>query len=163
MSRFKRFTHSLASGYLLLGANIFYTLAQVPLALHYLTKEEFGLWALALQISGYLQLIDMGMASSISRSLIDHKDKPETGVYGSIIKTGVLVLLAQGLILVLGGLILGLFLPGLLRVPKPHHQSFGLLVIGQCGVLGIIFVTRIFTHILHAHQRYDASNYCMLG
>jgi len=45
MSRLKKFTFSLLSGYVLLGANIFYTLASVPLALHYLTKPEFGFWA----------------------------------------------------------------------------------------------------------------------
>ena len=44
MSRFKRFTHSLLSGYVLLGANILYTFASVPLALHYLSEKEIGLW-----------------------------------------------------------------------------------------------------------------------
>ena len=53
MSRLKKFTRSLLSGYVALGANIFYTLASVPLALHYLGKAEFGLWALVSQISGY--------------------------------------------------------------------------------------------------------------
>ena len=53
MSRLKKFTHSLLSGYVALGVNVFYTLASVPLALHYLGKAEFGLWALVSQISGY--------------------------------------------------------------------------------------------------------------
>ena len=54
MSRFKRFTHSLLSGYVLLGANILYTFASVPLALHYLSKKEIGLWGVVTQIAGYL-------------------------------------------------------------------------------------------------------------
>lgn len=74
MSRLKKFTHSLLSGYVALGANIFYTLASVPLVLHYLGKAEFGLWALVLQLSGYIALVDLGMAGSVSRILIDHKD-----------------------------------------------------------------------------------------
>ena len=53
MSRLRKFTRSLLAGYLMLGANIFYTLASVPLALHYLGKAEFGLWALVSQICGY--------------------------------------------------------------------------------------------------------------
>ena len=163
MSRFKRFTHSLASGYLVLGANIVYTLAQVPLALHYLSKEEFGLWALAMQVSGYLQLIDFGMASSITRFLIDHKDHPEDGIYGSILKTGLLVLAAQGGILIIGGMLVGFLLPGLFAVPVAHERAFQILVAGQCAILGVVFVGRIFTHILSAHQRYDISNYVMLG
>ena len=39
MSRFKRFAHSLASGYVLLAANMLFTLASVPLALKYLGTD----------------------------------------------------------------------------------------------------------------------------
>ena len=88
MSRLKKFTRSLFAGYLLLGANIFYTLASVPLALHYLGKAEFGLWALVSQISGYIGLIDLGMAGSVSRILIDHKDDRRNGAYGGVIQAG---------------------------------------------------------------------------
>src|ERR1700730_2166324 len=87
-SRLRRFVHAVASGYAQLAANVFYVLASVPLALHFLQKREFGLWALAMQLSGYLQLIDFGMSASVSRHLIDHKDSPETGEYGGGIKKG---------------------------------------------------------------------------
>jgi hypothetical protein len=40
MSRLKKFARSLISGYAMLGANIFYTLASVPLALHYLNTFQ---------------------------------------------------------------------------------------------------------------------------
>ena len=46
MSRLKNFTRSLMSSYALLGVNILYTLGAVPLALHYISVAEFGLWAL---------------------------------------------------------------------------------------------------------------------
>jgi O-antigen/teichoic acid export membrane protein len=50
-SRIKRFTHGLISGYGAIVVNILYTIFSVRLALHYLGKEQFGLWALALQVS----------------------------------------------------------------------------------------------------------------
>src|ERR1700722_3056731 len=95
MSRLKKFTRSLLSGYIALGANIVYTLASVPLALHYLGKPEFGLWALVTQLAGYIALIDLSMSASVGRILIDHKDDRQNGAYGSVIKTGVLVGLVQ--------------------------------------------------------------------
>src|SRR5271170_6561399 len=98
MSRLKRFTHSLLSGYVALGANIFYTLASVPLALHYLSKAEFGLWALTLQVANFISLVDLGMGSSIARILIDHKDERNNGRYGGAIKSGFMVCLVQGLL-----------------------------------------------------------------
>jgi O-antigen/teichoic acid export membrane protein len=68
MSRLKKFIHSLLSGYVAPGANIFYTLASVPPVLHYLGKLEFGLWALVTQVGGYIALIDLGMGGCRCRA-----------------------------------------------------------------------------------------------
>ena len=68
MSRARRFIRNVTSGYLLLLASMFYVFASVPLALKFLSKEEFGLWMLMTQITGYLALIDLGTSSSVSRS-----------------------------------------------------------------------------------------------
>src|SRR4029077_15534342 len=106
MSRFRRIIHGAASGYAVLVATAFYSLASVPLALHYLSKERFALWALMSSIGGYLNLIDFGMSNSVARLLIDHKDAQERGSYGSLIKTGWLVLVVQGFILLAAGLAL---------------------------------------------------------
>jgi len=163
VSRIKRFTHSLVSGYALLGANILYTFGSVPLALHYLSKKEIGLWGVVTQIAGYLVLVDLGMASSISRILIDHKDTRADGVYGTIIKTGMLVSLVQGAIIAIAGSIVSLWLPDVFNVPLEHQHKFQVLVAGHCFILGSLFVGRMFNYILLAHQRFDAMNYVQIG
>ena len=163
MSRFKRFAHSLVSGYLLLGTNVVFTLAQVPLALHYLSKGEFGLWALTTQIAGYLLMLDLGMSGSLVRNLIDQKDDKDGGKYGSIILTGALVLLVQGACIVLGGVILSFGLGWLFPSVEPDlMDDFRVLVAGQCILVGISFVGRIASLILQAHQRFDVSNYASI-
>jgi O-antigen/teichoic acid export membrane protein len=159
MSRLKKFTHSLVSGYVSVGANIFYTLASVPLALHYLGKPEFGLWALVAQISGYIALIDFGMANSVSRFLIDHKDDRRDGAYGSVIKTSVLVGLVQGGLIILAGGVLALLAGSALHVPDDLQRKFAWLVIGQSLLTGLSFATRVFNYLLIAHQRLDIPNY----
>jgi hypothetical protein len=68
------FVRSLGAGYFAIAVNIAYTIASVPLALHYLGKEQFGLWALAQQITGYLILLDLGVSSAVSRFIADRKD-----------------------------------------------------------------------------------------
>jgi len=73
MSRKRRFITALGSGYLALIANVVFTAVSVPLALHYLSKEEFGLWSVVLQITGYLSLLDLGVGQSVSRLLVDSK------------------------------------------------------------------------------------------
>src|SRR5579872_6699781 len=91
MSRFRRIVHGVVSGYASLVAATVYALASIPLALHYLSKEQFGLWALMSTIGGYLSLVDFGMSGSVARLLIDHKDDRQGGTYGSLIQTGALV------------------------------------------------------------------------
>jgi O-antigen/teichoic acid export membrane protein len=163
MSRLKKFTRSLLAGYLMLGANIFYTLASVPLALHYLSQPEFGLWALVSSLSGYIALIDLGMAGSVSRILIDHKDDRQNGAYGSVIKVGALVGVVQGAIVVLVGVVLSTLAGSLLRVPAELRGEFVWLMIGQSALLGLTFAARIFSHLLSAHQRLDVFNYGSAG
>ncbi len=159
MSRLKRFAHSLISGYVLLGANMIYTLASVPLALSYLSRKEFALWALATQVASYVALVDFGLSASASRVLVDHKDRRASGDYGSMVQTGALVGLTQGTLVMLVGVFVSFFVGPLLEVDKVLQHDFKWLMIGQCVMIGVGFYTRILNHMLTAHQRYDISNY----
>ncbi len=162
MSRFRRVAHSVASSYAVLIAAAVYSLASLPMALHYLSRERFGLWTLMASVGGYLSLIDLGMSGSVARLLIDHKDDPQRGAYGSLIKTGWCVLVVQGLLLFLTGFLLTPALATLLKIP-PHLQTeFIALMRWQCVVLAVGFMIRIFSHILLAHQRLDISNYSQI-
>jgi O-antigen/teichoic acid export membrane protein len=164
MSRFKRFAHSLVSGYALIVANVCYTLASVPLALHYLTKEEFGLWAVVSQVCNFNMLVvDLGMSGAVARILIDHKDDRTSTKYGEVIQTGLLVLLVQGMILAVVGGLLSYWLPQWMAVGENYWPIFRQLVIWQCLLLAISYVLRIFSFILQAHQRFDVCNYSNLA
>src|ERR1017187_833069 len=98
MSRLRRAIHGVASSYVLLAATAVYALASIPVALHYLDKERFGLWALMSTLMGYLSLIDAGMSSSAARLIIDHKDDRDGGRYGSFLKTVLVLTVIQGLV-----------------------------------------------------------------
>src|ERR1039458_8501512 len=99
MSRLKNFSRNLAASYLQLGVNAVYSLISIPLILHWLPKAEFGLWALLVQLMGYMALVDLGMTSAVARLLVDHKDDRGNGQYGSLLKTAFLVSLAQGILI----------------------------------------------------------------
>jgi O-antigen/teichoic acid export membrane protein len=155
----RRFSRMLISSYAATGVGVLYSFLSVPLALHYLTKQQFGLWAVMTQITGYLLLVDFGMSSSIARLLIDHKDHPETGAYGSLIKTGWLVSLVQG------GLILALGMAGsrvaaqLLDIPDALRADFVSLLQWQCLIQAGSVILKSSGYLLYAHQRYDIVNY----
>ena len=159
MSRLKNFTRSILSGYAQIAVNVLYTLASVPLALHYLSKAEFGLWALTLQVAGFISLVDLGMGSSVARILIDHKDDRHNGRYGGAIKSGFLVGLAQGVITLVVGLVLVWFLGNWLRLSADLARPFFWLMTGQVLLAAMAFSMRMFGQILYASQRMDVSNY----
>jgi O-antigen/teichoic acid export membrane protein len=159
MSRFKRAIHGVTSSYVLLAAVAVYSLASVPMALYYLDKERFGLWALMGSLVGYLSLIDAGMSGSAARLIIDHKDDRDGGHYGSLIKTGCLVSLVQGAIILVTGLVFANSFARLLAIPAKLQSEFIHLVYLQCGVAALSFATRILSLVLGAHQRMDLVNY----
>lgn len=163
MSRLRNTARSLASGYAAIAVNVVYTLGSVPLALHYLSKAEFGLWATVTQVASYLLLIDAGMSGSVSRFLMDYKDDPTDPRYGAVIQTGLLVFLVQGTCIALGGTALSFGLPGLMHVPTEFAGIFQLLVAAQCILLGAFFADRILTGLLQAHHRFDLMNYTQIA
>jgi O-antigen/teichoic acid export membrane protein len=159
MSRFRRVVHSVATGYAVLVATAIYGLASVPLALHYLSKERFALWALMTAIGGYLSLTDLGMSNSLARLLIDHKDERAKGLYGSLIQTGLLVLLVQALFIVAAAFALAWPLSDLLKITPELQREFVILLRWQSAALALTFALRIGSHLLQAHQRLDLVNY----
>ena len=161
-TKLQRVVHAVASGYVSLIATALFSFVAVPLALDYLDKERFGLWALMGAIAGYLALIDLGMSASVARLLIDFKDRRDDGPYGSLIQTGSLVLSIQAIIVWVAGFAIAPVLSDLLLIPPDLETEFIGLLRWQCFTLAITFATRIFSHILQAHQRFDVVNYSQI-
>ncbi len=157
-SRFRRAVHNALAGYAVLAATTLYALASVPLALHYLSKERFALWALMSSIGGYLNLVDLGMSGSVSRLLIDHKDRRDGEVYGSMILTGWLVSVVQGTVIWIAGTAAAPVLAGLLDIPPELNAEFVRLLRWYCLSVALGFGLRIFNQVLYAHQRIDMIN-----
>ena len=159
-NRSKRFLASLLTGYGSIAASIIYTMASIPLALHYLGKEEFGLWALALQINGYLGLLDLGISSAVSRFLADHKDDVNGGEYGSLLLTGGLVFTVQGLAVALVGYGFSRFAPAVFSIPSHLGGAFSGVLTLLAAFSGLSIAMRSFGSPLWAFQRMEVINIC---
>jgi O-antigen/teichoic acid export membrane protein len=164
MARAKHFLKGLGTSYLLLLANTLWTLVSLPVALHYLERAEYTIWLIVAQVAVYFAMIDLGTSGSGIRLLVDHKDAPEQGSYGSLIKSMWLLGLAQaGLILVVGLGCVGLLMSVLKNIPPELTGEFRRLWVWQVLILAMHFALRISNQILHAHQRVDISNYAQIG
>ena len=163
MSRTRRYIRSVGVGYISLAANVLYSLGTIPLALHYLTPAQFGLWALVSQIAWYLMLLDTGMSNATSRLLIDEKDHRNTGSYGSVLKTGSLVLGIQGFILFLTALLGAPLLSLAFKVPSNLTSIFTQLLVLQAAISSVSLAARGVGQLLIAHGRFDLFHVANIG
>jgi len=154
-SRTRNFIRSLGAGYISVAVNIAYTAASVPLALHYLGKEQFGLWALAQQIMGYLILLDLGVSSAVARFVADYKDDVQGGEYGSLLLTGAMVFAVQGVLIAAAGAGFAFFAPFLFAVPEPLAADFRNVLIVITFLAGVSVAFRSIEAPLWAFQRID--------
>lgn len=157
MKRSRQFAKNTAMGYAQVVANIGFTILSVPLALQYLGKEEFGLWALSQQIGGYFLLIDLGLSSAMSRLLANHKDNLNGGPYGSLLLTGGLVFVVQGALLALLGSLFALIAPPLFNIPESLANDFRNVLVILSVLSGAAIALRSVTSPLWAFQRLDIS------
>lgn len=159
MTRANRYLRSLGSNTILLLVNTAYTLITMPVALRCLGADEFGVWIVASSMAGYLAMIDLGTSGATVRLLIDHKDHPENGTYGSLIKSALLVQAVQALLIFGVGLALTPWLAGWMKIDPTLRHEFNVLWLWQVGLLSLNFLGRIGLQLLTAHQRLDVVNY----
>lgn len=156
-SRTRNFLRGLGAGYVAIAVNIGYTAASIPLALHYLGKEQFGLWALAQQIAGYLMLLDLGVSSAVSRFIADRKDDVNGGGYGSLLFTGAIVFAIQGFLIAISGVAFSFFAPALFAVPDHLSSDFTNVLIIVTSLAGLSVALRTLGAPLWAFQRMDVT------
>lgn len=159
MSRTRLFLAGAISGYGSIAANILFTLISVPLALSYLDREQFGLWALAVQIYGYLSLLELGTSNAISRFMADHKDDVNGGLYAQHLVAGGIVFVTQGIIITLSGLTLSFIAPLLFDIPTHLRHEFKILILLLSLNSFFSIPLRFLASPLYPFQRLDIINY----
>ena len=159
MARLQRYLHALASGYLVLAAGAAFALASIPIALHYLQREEFGVWAIASQLALYLSLLDLGVAPAITRILIEHKDGP---LLARVVTTAWLAQAVQAAAILVIGAAMATLLSGLLGVQPQWQAPFRNVMLLVTCLVSVAFLSRVFIHLLDAHQRQHITNYAQL-
>lgn len=160
--RTKRFAIGITTGYMAIAVNIAYTMASIPLALYYLGKQEFGLWALSQQISGYMLLLDLGLSNAISRFFSNWKDDIDSPEYKELFATSFLVYLVQGILIAGVGAVFSQIAPWLFHVPESLSRVFPRVLILITSFTGFSVACRVLSGPIWAFQRMDVTNASMI-
>ena len=155
MSRLRQFTRGVSSSWLATLATVTYSLLSVPIALRYLSVEEFGLFVLLIQIAAYFTLIEIGMSAATARILVDHKDHRDGGAYGSVILTGLLVFAIQGFIILSVGFVAAPWVISVVGLPNALAETATLLLRWLAFTSALTLAFRIFGSVLYANKRLD--------
>lgn len=155
VNRINQFARGLGSSWLATFATVIYSMLSVPIALSYLSVEEFGLFVLLIQVAAYFTLIEIGISSAAARILVDYKDSPNDGRYGSVILTGFCVLALQGIFIIAIGVVAAPQIITAIGVPADFAEiaTFLLRWLAVSSSLSLTF--RMYGAVLYANKRLD--------
>ena len=155
MSRLHQFVQGVSSSWLATFVTVIYSLLSVPIALRYLSVDEFGLFVLLLQVAGYFTLAEVGMSAATARILIDHKDNPNNGCYGSVILTGFYVFAVQALVVLTIGIALAPWIVESVGVTAAFTETATYLLRWLAATSALNLTFRMYGAVLYANKRLD--------
>jgi O-antigen/teichoic acid export membrane protein len=143
-----------AASYLAFLSTTVTGLLSIPLAVHYLTKQELGLWAVISAVGGYLSFMELGLGYSTGRKMADgiiSKDKVEIDRWWTLSRV---VLSIQGVLVVLIGLALVPLFMSVMVGEFPNKGQALFLFIGMVLIQGIKLPFQGAEGILTAQERF---------
>ncbi len=149
---------SLTSGYALMGLQILIAMAQVPIALHFLGNEQFGVWALAAQVAMWLQMLDFGLNGAMARHMIQYLNNTDRSLLASCVATGLRVFSIQGVIVIVATILVRNFGHTAFSLTQQNSEIFGNTILLLGLATGARFPTKIIHSWLYATQRLDICN-----
>ena len=145
----------------MIGVGAASSLVSVPLALHFLPADEFGLWAVVFQVAGYFALADTGISSAIGRLLIDHRAARPSREYGAVFFGGLALLCGLSVLILAFGLALLPFIPDWLNIGVGLRAEFWVLAAVQIVVTAASLPIRSVGQSILSAARYDLLHACL--
>ena len=140
------------------GINLLVGFLLAPVLLHKLGDIGFGIWALSLQLGGYMSVLDLGIRVAVTRYITHHHSRREREQIDVVITLGLLVLGLLGILCALAGLGIAYYLPGLIELPAEIVSAARWTVVLIGLGIAVTFPGALFTGALAAVSRYDLIN-----
>jgi O-antigen/teichoic acid export membrane protein len=159
ITHFKRLSESkaaknAAASYIAFISTTITGLISIPLAVHYLTKPELGLWAVITVVGGYLGFMEMGIGFATGRKMADGiiaKDKVEIDRWWTLSRV---VLSIQGGFVILVGLALAPLFMATMASDFPDKRQALYLITGIVLMQGVKLPFQGAEGILTAQERF---------
>jgi O-antigen/teichoic acid export membrane protein len=129
-------------------------LLSIPIAVHYLTKEELGLWASVSTMVAYLMWMDFGVGDATGRKIANAvvaKDPEQINIWWSATQLALWTL--GGITLIIGLCLLPAF-NLIFKIPAHLAQDAWVLLVGVIACAALNFPLRGVPGLLTAQERF---------
>jgi len=155
MSTKNRVVRSIAFSWASLAINLAIAFFLAPFIVHRLGNLYYGIWALMMQFTGYLGLLESGVRESIIKYVARHRAEGDSAALSRLVSAAISMYSLLG-ILALGaaGVIAAAF-PFLFKVPPEAVGTARIVVMITGTEVALGFVFNVFPGILMGLQRFD--------
>jgi O-antigen/teichoic acid export membrane protein len=150
---------NLAGRFVILGASLLVT----PYLLGKLGPTQYGVWVLVGSIVAFGWLLDLGIASAVTKFVAEHAARGEIEVLHRTVSTALWIYAGLGLAAVLLGMIGGLLIGIVLGLAPSERATVGWLTFLMALTVGITIAFSPATAVLRGLQRFDLANVAIVG
>jgi len=161
--RGRRYVWAVVAGVLARGAAPLLSLLVTPYALSKLGAERYGLFALTLTMSGWLALLDPGLAPGLRVVLARRSQRLQAAELGPLLRAAAAGQRALAALVLAGGAGLAIVAPGLLAIPPELRSDAQLLVLWIAAGTAALILGRHFAAALEACQHAAVERAVRLG
>jgi O-antigen/teichoic acid export membrane protein len=158
MSAPKKTALNITSNWLLLGLNIGISFFMSPFIVNKLGSVYYGIWAIALQFTGYLYLLDFGVRESVIRYTSKYIARKQSSRLNKVLSTALMLYVPITLACVALTGLCAWGVPRWFDIPETHATEARLAVIFVGLTIAQTFLFNIFTGILQGLHRFDIPN-----
>ena len=140
---------SIATRVLYLGSRVFVP----PITLMYVSLDEYGVWACCIVLISYLGMSAFGVSNVYIREVAGYAARGELERIDRLVSTGMTVVLAVGVALLVGLWFLLPFVVDLFRIAPELHRTAFVLFFGTVAVLVLDLSLGAFAYVLQGLQK----------
>jgi len=151
------------SNWLGLAVNIVVAFFISPFVVHRLGDTRYGIWALVLQLTGYMGVVDVGLRSALVRFISRFHAQRDNTALNNLVSTTLILYGGFALICFGVGFLLAAFALPFFHIPAGLLRDARITIVLAAVILGTDFLFATFQAALVGVSRWDLRNAVAIG
>lgn len=158
MSLKKDFTLSVLANWLGTFTSYIIAFIATPIVVHSLGNEQYGIWSLAISLTGYYGIIDFGIRSTLVKFFSQFAANGESENCNTLINTTSIIYILIAILVELLTIFLAYSSSNIFKVPSDLENVLFTVIMIVGGNLALGFIFKSFSGVIVALRRFDIQN-----